>query len=174
MIIRIASAVSCLAMVLAGASAANAQTFKPYGSSFEIVDSYFDVQQSQLVSGCDINGFAGVVDAAGADVTIDVNGPNTLQGPGLCTLVGLNASDWIIEPDGLTSDGVKIKNVKATSLLGTCNVAPAVTPVDLYGTFNGNTLTVPWQAMPGVILGAPADCWVGGDATTDVVTLTTP
>jgi hypothetical protein len=179
MIIRIASAVSCLALVLAGASVANAQTFKPNGASFTIVDSYFDVQQSQLVTGCNINGFNGAVSATGSNATIDVGpaGSNNLKGPGLCPLVGLNSSDWVIVPTGATVGGVtpvSIQGVRATSLLGTCNVASSPAPVNLTGSFSGNTLTIPWQSMPGVILGSPATCYVGGDATTDIVTLTTP
>lgn len=174
MITRIVSAVSCLAIVLAGASVANAQTFKAYGATFSIVDSDFTVRQSQTLTNCNINGFAGAVNGTGSQATIDVNGPNTLLGPGLCTAVGLNASDWVVVPvPGSTTGAVKVHNVKATSLLGTCNV---VTSVALDGTFTGNTLDIPWQPMPGVILGFPTNCYVEGYAETGnaAITLTTP
>lgn len=155
MLFRTVSAIACVAAVTAAASLAQAQTFEPYGVSFEIVDSELIVEQTQQLY-CHITGFAGYVPAGGATAVIDVNPPNTLlDGDSLCDSVSLNNSNWTITPTGGTN--VTITGVSVMSLLGTC-------AGHLYGTYFANILVIPNQGIPGTVFGFPTTCYVFGFA----------
>lgn len=153
---RIATAVSCFAIALGGASVAHAQSFSPAPADFEIVNSEFTVEQTQELV-CNIDGFEGSVATGGGSATIDV-GPTLLEGDDLCDNVGLDSSDWVITPTGGSS--VSVSGISATTLLGTCSGT-------VTGTFSGNTLSIPRQTIPGDVFGFPMDCYIEGDATTD-------
>lgn len=168
MFIRTVSSISCAVAVLAAASMAQAQTFKPNGASFTIVDSEFIVEQTQQLS-CDITGFTGDVASDGSDLDIYVD--PTLGGPGLCGFVGLN-TDWTVTPTGGLN--VLISGISAASLLGTCT--GSVTGYFLSAT--STEMEIPRQNIPGTVntpTGPVAmDCWIEGWADFGSVTLSTP
>jgi|GEM_PF-6082411 len=149
-----------VASAIAFGGAANAQSFVPASGSFSVVSTaYLEVEQSTLLTTCNINGLGLTTSSASA------NG-FTLSGGGLCGLVTFT-SNWGIDAVSHALGNVRISNVTVNTTAGKCG---DVTPGVIYGTLVNGVLTIPRQQIQGrsYLFGVPvADkpCYLEGEFT---------
>ena len=143
---------------IAFSGAANAQSFVPATGSFSVASTaYFEVEQSTLLTTCNLNGLNLTTSSVSA------NG-FTLGGGGLCGLVTFT-SNWgvaaVSHPDG----NVRLSNITVNTTAGKCG---DLTPGVVYGTLVNGVLVIERQQIQGrsYLFGVPVankPCYLEGE-----------